>query len=341
MRWAIFVISTLMAFWATAFADSPPPEPMSHETRMLVIRSLSSELAFARHTLPQGTKGVTVKDRKIVDPSEAELDSMVANFGAAVKPGDRVQITRVDIKDNRVVLELNGGPKKKGKWYQHIEVSGMGGAVTPGGPPPDQSTHNPHGSVIVLLFDTKFVPEMTGNDVRDLLAPVLDFNAKSATEAYLETIPPKVKEAIKNHQILVGMNHEMVTYAKGRPEKKIREKGQDGKDYEEWLYGAPPQEVQFVRFEGDEVVRLEIMPVNGDKIVRTEKEVDLKTVVAQKQPEPQPPAPTKAPSLRLPGEQPEEPQKPLPRGSVPQEEGAPPIVLPPSPPTQAPGAPPQ
>ena len=103
---------------------------------------------------------------------------------------------------------------------------------------------------------------------------MFDFNAKSAVEAYLETLPPKVRDAIKAHQVLVGMNREMVIASKGRPPKKIREK--DGEiEYEEWIYGEPPQDVDFVRLVGDEVVRLEIMKVNGEKIVRTEKEVDL------------------------------------------------------------------
>jgi hypothetical protein len=118
-----------------------------------------------------------------------------------------------------------------------------------------------------------------------------------------------VKEAIKNHQVLVGMNREMVTYALGRPPKKYRDR--DGAtEYEEWIYGEPPNDVQFVRFVGDEVVRLEIMKVDGEKIVRTEKEVDLKAVMAQRQEQqqqqqaengqPQPGA--KKPTLRRPGE---------------------------------------
>jgi hypothetical protein len=74
------------------------------------------------------------------------------------------------------------------------------------------------------------------------------------------------------------MNREMVVYALGRPPKKYREQ-----NYEEWIYGTPPDPVQFVRFVGDEVVQLEIMKVDGEKIVRTEKEVDLKPAVAQAQ----------------------------------------------------------
>jgi hypothetical protein len=46
------------------------------------------------------------------------------------------------------------------------------------------------------------------------------------------------------------MNREMLIYAKGRPPKKIREK--DGEvEYEEWIYGEPPQDVDFVRMVGD------------------------------------------------------------------------------------------
>jgi hypothetical protein len=137
--------------------------------------------------------------------------------------------------------------------------------------------------------------------VKLLLWPVFDFDSKSPLEAYLESVPPKVKEAIKGHHVLVGMNREMVIYAKGRPEKKIREK--DGEtEYEDWIYGEPPQDVDFIRVVGDEVVRVETMKVGGEKILRTEKEIDLggATVATAAQKETQP---TKAPTLRRPGEE--------------------------------------
>jgi hypothetical protein len=152
---------------------------------------------------------------------------------------------------------------------------------------------------------------MTGNDVRELLSPVLDFHAHSAAEAYMDTVPPKVKEAIKNHDVLVGMNREMVTYAKGRPDQKIREKDASGNEYEEWIYGQPPKEVAFVRFIGDEVTRLELMKVDGTKVVRTDKEVDVnpaqvKVVQQKKEENPIDQGPGKKPTLKRPGEKPEE-----------------------------------
>jgi hypothetical protein len=168
--------------------------------------------------------------------------------------------------------------------------------------PGENSQANPHGSYLNVYFD-KYVPEMTAAQLRAALYPVLDFNAKNKEEAYLDTVPPKVKQAIQAHQVLVGMNSEMVLHAKGKPPKKVRER--DGEtEYEEWIYGEPPADVYFVRIVSDEVVRVETMKVGGEKIVRTEKEVVLphpeqdKDKEAKREGQPQP----KAPSLRRPGE---------------------------------------
>jgi hypothetical protein len=296
------IVAALLLLPLFASADNKPAKPsqMTDQTRMLVIRSLNAEFVFARRVIPGGKDGLRIKNGQVTpDPSAVE-QSIVKN-GLASKPGDRAQITNVLIKGDRIRFELNGGPQKKAKWYQHIQVGGMGGTATPGGVA--DTSVNPKGSVIELVFD-KYIPEMTGDQIRELLAPVLDFHAKSAVEAYLDTVPPKVKDAIKDHNVLVGMNKEMVIYAKGRPDRKIRE-AESGTPYEEWLYGTPPKEVQFVRFVGDEVVRLEIMQVNGEKVVRTAKEVDINEMgeakLAKKE---ESPKPTKAPSLKRPGEQP-------------------------------------
>jgi hypothetical protein len=102
----------------------------------------------------------------------------------------------------------------------------------------------------------------------------------------------------------------MVTVAKGRPDKKIRERDEAGKDFEEWMYGVPPKDVEFIRFVGNEVIQVKIMKVDGEKIVRTEREVDLpQTAAAQPGPvaEDAAPRPANAPTLRRPGEAPSDP----------------------------------
>src|SRR5438477_10322635 len=137
---------------------------------------------------------------------------------------------------------------------------------------PSDANANPRGSYVDLVFNG-YVPELNPQQLKDLLRPVFDFNAKSAVEAYLDTLPPKIRDAIKNHQALVGMNREMVMAAKGRPPKKVREK--DGEtEYEEWIYGEPPHDVDLVRLVGDEVVRLDSMKVNGEPVVHAAREVN-------------------------------------------------------------------
>jgi hypothetical protein len=282
-------------------AASPLPH-LSKQTRIDLIRGFNAELVYIRTPFPMGQKGLTVKDG-MVSPSGEALQRMIALWGPAVKPGDEARITNVVIKDDRIHFEINGGPIKKKKWYEHVQV-GIGGATAQA---PSEQNANPRGTYLDLVFD-HYVPDLTPEKFKDLLRPALDFDAKSAIEAYLDTVPPKVKEAIQNHQVLVGMNREMLIYAKGRPPKKIREK--DGEtEYEEWIYGEPPRDVDFVRMVGDEVVRVETMKVDGSKTLRTAKEVSL---------EPQPSVakasgeerPANAPTLRRPGEAATEAPKP-------------------------------
>jgi hypothetical protein len=272
-------------------------EKMTPQTKLLIMRDLQAERVFVRTPLPLGERGIEIKDGKI-SPSEQQVAQLITEHGFAAKPGDRVIITNVVIREKSIVFEINGGGKKHQKWYQHVQVGTGAGTVPVGGAPQSLEAK---GSSVTLEFD-KYVPELTGDKVREMLSPVFDFKALNQAEAYEKTLPPKVQAAIKNHQVLVGMDREMVTYAKGRPPKRIRDKDDKGVDYEEWIYGNPPEEVDFVRFQGVFVTRLEIMTVDGEKIVRTQPEVDLKTqeaVVAAKKTEPKP---DNAPSLLRPGE---------------------------------------
>jgi hypothetical protein len=296
--------------------STTPSDKMSDQTKLLVMRDLIAERVFARIVFPRGQEGLEIKNGK-VSPNEQHVAQLVANNGFAAKPGDRVVISNVVIKDKAILFEINGGGKKKQKWYQHISVGAGGGTVPVGGGAPPSLEAK--GSTVTLAFD-KYVPELSGDQIRDMLTPVFDFKALTEAEAYQKTLPPKVQEAIKDHKVLVGMDRDMVIYAKGRPPKKIRDKNDNGVDYEEWIYGDPPQEVEFVRFQGNIVAQLKIMTVDGQKVVRTEKEVDLgsqETQVAEKKEQPKP---ANAPTLRRPGEQSED------SGGLPQPAMYPPPV---------------
>lgn len=300
------LIATLLPLFLTVLAsadnvttpkvlDLSKAPAMSKETRQNLIHAFDAELVYIRTPFPMGRIGLKLHNG-VVSPNGQELQMMMATYGPAAKPGDLARISDIRVNDRSIHFEINGGPVKKKKWYQRIEVGGMGGSTPIA---PSDSNANARGSFVELIFD-RSVPEMTPAQLKQLLMPVFDFNSKNALEAYLETVPPKVKTAIKNHQVLVGMNQEMVIYAKGRAPKKMRERDGDTQ-YEEWIYGEPPQNVEFVRFVGDEVVRDEIMTVAGEKVVKTEKEVDIKKEPVEAKAGDQP-RPANAPSLRRPGE---------------------------------------
>jgi hypothetical protein len=298
-RFAPVLLLTVLFCAAMVSADNQKSQAphISKQTRMDLIRAFNAELVYIRSPFPMGKTGLTLKEGQVT-PNGEELQRMLAMWGPAVKPGDQARISQILVKNDRIHFEINGGPVKKQKWYQHIQFGGGGGMTSVA---PSDSNANPRGSYVDLVFNG-YVPELEPQQLKDLLRPVFDFNAKSAVEAYLDTLPPKVRDAVKQHQVLVGMNRDMVMAAKGRPPKKIREK--DGElEYEEWIYGEPPQDVDFVRLAGDEVIRLEIMKVDGQKIVRSEKEVELEQpTVAKGSAEPQVRAPN-APTLRRPGEE--------------------------------------
>jgi len=303
------LLLSLPVLLACLFArDQQPAKPskMTKQTRMELIRLVNAELVYVRSPFPMGRDGLKLRDG-VVTPSGAELAQLVAMWGPAAKNGDAVRITDVIFKDNMVHVEINGGPVKKTKWYQRISVGGSGGQTPIA---PSDSNANARGSFVDVYFDG-YIPEMTGREFKQLLRPVLDFDSKSPEEAYLETVPPKAKEAIENHKVLVGMNREMVTYAKGRPPKKVREREEDT-EFEEWIYGEPPQDVEFVRFIGDEVVRLETMKVNGTKTVKVDKEITLDAVTKVAKDE-DTGKPAKAPTLHRAGE---ETDAPLPGAST-------------------------
>ncbi|HSY91565.1 MAG TPA: hypothetical protein VK812_09345 [Candidatus Binatus sp.] len=281
---------------------------MSKQTRYEIIRDFETQIVYARAFFPMGAKGIKLKEG-VTTPNGPQLQQDLALFGPAVRPGDPTHISFVQIKDDHIHFDLNGGPVHRKKWYEHITVSGANAEVPIA---PNQSPPNPHGTYLDVYFN-KYVPEMSAAQLRNLLYPVLDFNARNKEEAYLDTVPPKVKEAIQAHHVLVGMNTEMVLHAKGKAPKKVRER--DGEtEYEEWIYGEAPQDVDFVRIVADEVVRVETMKTGGQKIVRTEKEVILEKPDKDTEAK-QEDRPANAPSLRRPGENSEDVPKPADGGS--------------------------
>ncbi len=244
-----------------------PTRPASEHTRLELERALQSEQGFAMRPLPLASRGLTLHANGPLEPTAGAYVKELNEKGVAAKPGDRVMITLIKFKPDRLILEVNGGPDHKHKYLRHLEV-GAGGMTAPVARDDGQE---PVGSRLTLLFEHG-VPDLTGAEVKALIDPVIGFKVKSPVEAYSQSLPPLLRKAVLEHHVLVGMSSEMVLHAVGPPQQKMREhEGQ--MPFEEWIYGTPPQHVQFVRLNHDRVIRIADADVGESPIVRASNEV--------------------------------------------------------------------
>jgi hypothetical protein len=245
-----------------------PTGPLDTKTRLELVRLLQAEQGFAMRPFPRGHKGLTLEANGKMNPAGEPYLNMVTEFGLCAKPGDRVVITDLKFERDKIIFMLNGGPDAKHRFLRHIQI-GTGSATNSVVPDDGQ---DPMGSKLTLTFKSQ-VPPMTDKEVKALLAPLISFDLKTPIQAFTDTLPPKLKEAILNHHVMVGMTTDMVMFALGQPEQKIREtEGQT--PFEEWVYGKPPDPVQFVRINGNRVIRVEIAAVGKPPQIFEKDEVE-------------------------------------------------------------------
>jgi hypothetical protein len=257
-------------FPSAPYSDGQSPAPsrpksatLQDSSKLNLIRYVSGEFAKATKPLPAGKDGFWVYVGKPIN--NEMLDRAVASHGAAVRTGDNVQISRLEFRDHQIIVDLNGGGRGKKRWRDrlHLEVGGLPTVhtttTTPqeGGPPGVQPGM---GSTVFLEF-SKPVPDLTPDDLKQLLAPFLDFTKqRSASVQWFDTLPPDIKKAITDRRATVGMDREMVVAAIGRPDHKVRERDSEGNDIEDWIYGQPPSKTVFVRFTGERVTSIKQFP---------------------------------------------------------------------------------
>jgi hypothetical protein len=288
------------------------------KARLELIRALESEQGFAMRPFPRGHKGLTLVANGKLEPVGESYLNMVISEGLSAKPGARVVITNIKIDRTKIVFDLDDGPDAKHRFLRHIQI---GAGPDMGDPNIDptvaDAAGDPVGSRLTLTF-ADHVPEITPVQVKALLAPLISFDVKSPAQAFTDTLPPELKNAILGHKVLVGMTTDMVLFAMGQPTNRTRE--MDGQmPFEEWIYGTPPEEVDFVRINGNRVIRLEVardgealqiftkdvvsamMTTDGTPVItaqtttRTIREGDVETDTDKQ-------APAAPPSLRKPGE---------------------------------------
>ena len=221
---------------------------LTGEDRILLIRVLTAEYATVKAFLPRSKKALPFESEGTYD--KKHWAAVGREYGPAARVGDLVQVSKVEIEDDKIVLEINGGFRGGRKWYERIQV-GVGTRTTPIGGP---QSNDPGGTSVALLFH-KPVPPLQPEDIKKLLLPVLDFEKRSATQSFLESLPEPMQAAVKEERAIEGMDRDTVLLALGRPVRKVRET-KDGEELEDWIYGQPPGKITFVTFQGDKVIRV-------------------------------------------------------------------------------------
>ncbi len=229
-------------------------DKLSFDDRVELVRGLMAEYGKSKVLIPRSKKNLAVETDGRYD--KQEWASIAKDSGPAARMGDLVQITKVDIGADRIVLQLNGGFNGGRHWYDSVQV-GMGPAGNTNTVPMsgNNDVNAPGGTTIEVLFHKPLKP-IKAQAVKKMLAAVIDFDPHSATEIYADTLPAPVKAAIREKRVVEGMTREQVILAMGKSTNRSRETNKDGLEVEDWVYGAPPGKITFVTFNGNKVIKV-------------------------------------------------------------------------------------
>ncbi len=226
-----------------------PADKLTEDEKIALVRDLDAEYANARVLLPRSKKPLEFNADGTYDKNEWRQAAQTG--GPAARLGDKVQITKITLEGDHIVLEINHGIKSGDHWYNHVQmgVGGIGAPVNNG-----QYGQAATGTYIDLDFH-KPMEGLTSAEVKRILSPILDFDKHSAVQLYSETLSPEMQKAIKDKKATVGMDRDQVLLAMGHPDHKYRET-KDGVESEDWIFGIPPGKVTFVTFNGSKVVKV-------------------------------------------------------------------------------------
>ena len=224
------------------------PAQISRDAKFEILRTVIAEQAAARIALPFGNDGVDIEDSGQVNKDKLSAD--IKKNGQSIETGKVVTVTEISFDDNKIQIELDGGGKNKKGFLDRIEV-GVGSQTTP----VTRDVRKAKGSKIVLRFAKKVPADLTPDQLKQMLDPILDFNKHNFLKTGIDALPPEFQEAVKVKEARIGMDRSTVIMALGRPDKKVREKV-EGIDTEDWIYFQRGLRAQFITFEKDVVMRI-------------------------------------------------------------------------------------
>jgi len=229
-----------------------PSDKLTDDERIELLRGLMSEFATMKVPLARSKKPMVIFADGTFD--QKYWDEAFKTMGPAARAGEQIQLTKVTFQGDRLLFDVNGGISNGTHWYDKIQVSGGMGSTTQSQVDNGTRVGTPTLGTYILLVFRKPMENMTSAQVKKMLAPVMSFDQRSATELYSETMSPELKKAIADKRVNVGMTHEQVKLILGAPENHGRETTKDGVETEWLQFGRPPGKITFVTFAGSKVI---------------------------------------------------------------------------------------
>ena len=169
-----FTVALVISALTVLPVSLPAADKLTFDERVELLRGLTAEYATVKDFLPRSKKSLAYESSGTWDKKKWE--EVAKEFGPAARVGDMVQITKVGIEDDKILLEINGGVKSGKHWYDRVQI-GMGNSTTP----ISNGQVNPTtGTNIEVLFH-KPLANLKSADVKKMLAPLFDFEKHSAT----------------------------------------------------------------------------------------------------------------------------------------------------------------
>src|SRR5262245_47739119 len=158
----------IVSIFGTSPAISFAADKLTTEDRIEITRGMTAEYAKIKALLPRSKKALEFNADGTYD--KKAWSNVAKESGPAARVGDTVQITKVEIGDDKLVFEINGGFKGGRKWYQGVQI-GMNGSTAPIS---RNESNAPGGTSIVLLFH-KPLEAIKASEIKKILSPVFDF----------------------------------------------------------------------------------------------------------------------------------------------------------------------
>ena len=244
-----------------------PTAKLDEKSRIELIRVLQSEQGFAMRPFPRGHKGLTLVANGKLEPAGEAYLNMVINNGTSAKPGDRLVMTDVKIEHAKIIFELNGGPDFKHRFLRHISI-GMGGPDMDA-PVVQDNGEEPVGARLTLAFDGPIpaADRRAGEGAARAADLLRRQDAHSGVHRHASH-PAERRHSEPSSD--GGDEHRHGAVRQGRSRRPSPARWTARCRLRSGSTASRPQEVDFVRINGNRVIRVEIAKVGEPPVIFTE-----------------------------------------------------------------------